>query len=630
MKNKTDSFSVNILAGAVVIGAILLFAAATSRAETVDFESDRWTLVNAEIKQHLGRKCLSGIAYLEDVEFEDGVIEVDIAVDGSRSYPGIVFRKTSPRDYERFYIRPHRAGLYSDALQYTPVFNGIAGWQLYNGDGFTAEVELPTDRWIRLRMEVKGTQARLYIDDAKEPALEISELQHGVSRGSIGVFGPKDATAYFSNFTYHLNADLQFEPPAERMPPLGLITDWEISRPFRVSEIDVEHSPGHQGLTLTWQQVETGPNGLVDIARYTPRVGRVADWVWARTTINADIDTVRELRYGYSDYVSVFLNGRLLCQGFSGYQSRDPSFLGIIGLNDVVFLPLKKGENELIFAVGESFGGWGFMAQFGDTVYLGQGVQKVWEIIQTFKYPESAVYDENRNVIYVSNYLRDVGNEFISRIGLRGVIRDLEWVTGLNRPTGMLLDGDTLFVVERRNLAVIDVETGEITNRYPIPGAVFPNDIARDATGTIYVSDTQGNKIHRFKDGQFEIWLEGGAISDPNSLLFYDGRLLVGNSGDACLKSVKPGDKTISVVTCLEDGAIIDGIKPDGRGNLIVSNYNGRIYLVSPAGDKTLLLDSSARPMNCADFEYVAKEQLLVIPTFIDNRVMTYTYSTAP
>ncbi len=123
-------------------------------------------------------------------------------------------------------------------------------------------------------------------------------------------------------------------------------------------------------------------------------------------------------------------------------------------------------------------------------------------------------------MIYVSNYLRDIGNEFISRIGLYGVIRDLEWVTGLNQPTGMLLDGDSLFVVERRNLAVIDAETGEITNRYPIPGAVFPNDIARDATGTIYVSDTQGNKIHRFKDGQFEIWLEDDAISDPNSLSF--------------------------------------------------------------------------------------------------------------
>jgi hypothetical protein len=29
---------------------------------------------------------------------------------------------------------------------------------------------------------------------------------------------------------------------------------------------------------------------------------------------------------------------------------------------DSVFLPLRKGENELLFAVSESFGGWGLIA----------------------------------------------------------------------------------------------------------------------------------------------------------------------------------------------------------------------------------------------------------------------------
>ncbi|MCP4713046.1 MAG: hypothetical protein GY869_30830, partial [Planctomycetes bacterium] len=34
----------------------------------------------------------------------------------------------------------HRSGLYTDALQYSAVFNNIAGWQLYNGDGATAGI----------------------------------------------------------------------------------------------------------------------------------------------------------------------------------------------------------------------------------------------------------------------------------------------------------------------------------------------------------------------------------------------------------------------------------------------------------------------------------------------------------
>jgi len=94
-------------------------------------------LQNAQIVEHMDRKCLIGSAFLKDVEFENGVIEVDIAVDGSRSYPGVIFRMESEGNYERFYIRPHRPDFYSDNLQYVPAFNGIDGWQLYNGEGYT-------------------------------------------------------------------------------------------------------------------------------------------------------------------------------------------------------------------------------------------------------------------------------------------------------------------------------------------------------------------------------------------------------------------------------------------------------------------------------------------------------------
>ncbi len=34
--------------------------------------------------------------------------------------------------------------------------------------------------------------------------------------------------------------------------------------------------------------------------------------------------------------------------------------------NDAVYLPLQRGENELVVAVAESFGGWGLIARFDD------------------------------------------------------------------------------------------------------------------------------------------------------------------------------------------------------------------------------------------------------------------------
>jgi hypothetical protein len=55
---------------------------------------------------------------------------------------------------------------------------------------------------------------------------------------------------------------------------------------------------------------------------------------------------------------------------FSGdntYRSRSQRYLGVVTVeNDAVYLPLRRGENELVVAVAESFGGWGLIARFGD------------------------------------------------------------------------------------------------------------------------------------------------------------------------------------------------------------------------------------------------------------------------
>jgi hypothetical protein len=89
--------------------------------------------------------------------------------------------------------------------------------------------------------------------------------------------------------------------------------------------------------------------------------------VYARTTIESDRDQVKKLYIGYSDDVSVFLNGKILFRGRSAQNFRDPGFLGIVNPeNDAVYLPLKKGSNELMLAVSELGGGWGFICRWAD------------------------------------------------------------------------------------------------------------------------------------------------------------------------------------------------------------------------------------------------------------------------
>ena len=613
----------------LMLCALTIAPASECGAETVGFDSDRWTKPNARVFEHLGRNALMGMAYLADVEFENGVIEVDIAVTGKRSYPGIRFRMQNAGDYEECYVRPHRAGLYSDAVQYTPVFSGISCWQLFNGEGYTSATEISPDEWVHMKIEVLGDQARVYLGDAAEPVLVIGRLEHGLSKGGIGVSGPMDGSACFSNFAYHATEDLEFVRPVPTEIAPGTVLDWEVSQSFRISELDLNAYPLEQDLgELQWRQTTAQWNGLVNVARLMGRSSREPECVLARTVLASDGDETREIQFGYSDWVGVFLNGDMLFSGNSSYRGRDPSFLGIVGLNDALYLPLRRGENELLLVVAESFGGWGFMCRDATAVFRYAGVSKVWETGKEFKVPESIAYDPAAGVVYVSNYdaydpSRGEGRQSISKVSLDGEILDLSWATGLENPTGMAVSGDRLFVVERSGLAEIDTGTGMVVARHPAVGQGFLNDAAADGAGNIYVSDSRGGVIYRLDEKGLEVWVEDDAISQPNGLHVSEGRLLVGNNGDGSLKAVDLATREVSTIVHMGPG-IIDGIASDIHGNYIVSHWEGRVYRISPAGEKVKILDVTGPLENCADLEFVPETGLLVIPGFTGNTVRAY------
>lgn len=612
--------------------AVMLCAVAGgARAQqTIAFDEQTWNFRNAATLEYGGRTCLEGMASLENVEFGDGVIEVDVIFpkDNARSYPGINFRIQSERNYERFYIRPHRGSLYPDVLQYTPVVNGVAGWQLYSGDGYTAMADIPIDEWIHVRMEIKGSQGRVFFGGSERPALVIDRLEHGTSRGAIGLMGPRDGTAYFSNFSYTAGGDLSFLPPPPLETPPGMMTGWELSQPIKFTQIALDAYPDPALLgSAAWQQIEAAPPGLVDVARYVQRTGGI-ECVLAKRTIHADQARMMELQFGYSDIVSVFLNGRLLYTGASAYQQRDPSFLGIVGLFDALYLPLDAGDNELMLLVAESFGGWGFMCREGNVSFERAGMTRRWLTGDDFLVPETVLYDPADRVLYVSNYDayragNPVDRQFITRMKLDGTIDSLKWVAGLVNPTGMCLAHGKLYVVERRTLTEIDRASGTVVNRFNYPQAGFPNDIAPASDGSLYISDSNANAIYRFADGSFEIWLSGDEIRNPNGLQIHGNSLIVGNNGDRSLKTVDIATKEISTIATLPTG-VIDGIETDRDGNFLVSQAVGRLYRITPEGSITTLLDTTGLERGTANFAYVAEENLLVIPTFTDNRVVAY------
>ena len=76
------------------------------------------------------------------------------------------------------------------------------------------------------------------------------------------------------------------------------------------------------------------------------------------------------MHVGFSDRAVVYLNGQPLFAGRDDYKSRDYRFLGSIGWWDTLFLPLQAGDNEIVIAVSETFGGWGIQARFTDPTGL--------------------------------------------------------------------------------------------------------------------------------------------------------------------------------------------------------------------------------------------------------------------
>src|SRR5437762_3807046 len=196
------------------LGVVCLGAFWAAQAESIPTDSPRWQLKGqAKVTEYLGRRCLSlagGSASLKDFEMTDGVIDVDMAGSGARGFYNILFRTQPDGNSEEVYLRPHKTGL-DDAQQYTPILNGAAVWQIYNGPGFTRAVDIPRGVWFHVRLEITSAQAKLYVNDMREPSLVINDLKSGIRKGGVGLEG----AAYVSN------VDIRETPPVawERHEP---------------------------------------------------------------------------------------------------------------------------------------------------------------------------------------------------------------------------------------------------------------------------------------------------------------------------------------------------------------------------------------------------------------------------
>jgi hypothetical protein len=312
---------------------------------------------------HLGRPCITletPIATVADVALEDGVIELDLAVSAQRGFHGLVWRLADRENFESFFIRPHQMGN-PDAVQYTPVFNDVSAWQLYHGPGFWAPLAFPLGDWFTIRVAFQGSRAEMFVGDAREPGLVVRDLKQPIAAGGIGIMAGSPSI-HVARFAYDTEAMLGAPLPPGPPPAAGIVTNWRVSDPFPEALLDGEPVLEPALAARTWTEFEAEPTGLVDLARVSG-IRNGCNTVLARATLTAPEAELRALELGFSDRAVVYLNGRALYRGDDTYRSRDYRFLGSIGWHDTLFLPLDAGDNDLVVAVSEDFGGWGVQAR---------------------------------------------------------------------------------------------------------------------------------------------------------------------------------------------------------------------------------------------------------------------------
>jgi len=354
------------------------------------FETDKWDFVGEHrIEKYLGRDALVlnpkgfGMATLKDSEFENGVIEYDIAFPDSkkdesydmnfpngRMFGGIRFRTKSPGTNESFYMRSHNSGK-ADANQYTPDYNDLAGWQLYYGENYSAQMEYPLGEWMHVKLVISDQLADIYIMDMNKPALTV-ELKQITTSGKIALWSLNmGSEARFANFE-HTSTDsvkITGKPKALKEVSKGTIMSYQVSNGFNEASLDNKFQLSESDKKdLNWTKLDAEKTGLVNLAQLQkPEENK--DTVFAKVNINSEKDQIKKLDFGFSDRVRVYLNNKLLFAGHDEYASRDHRFLGTIGYYDSIYLDLNKGDNELILAITEPIGmsgGWGVQGKFED------------------------------------------------------------------------------------------------------------------------------------------------------------------------------------------------------------------------------------------------------------------------
>ena len=153
-------------------------------------------------------------AAVEGLEFDHGIIEAELAGapspsagEAARGFVGIAFRiQNDMRTFDAFYLRPTNGRAEDqERRNHSVQYISHPDWPWFRlrketPSKYESYVDLQPDVWTRIKIDVRGTRARLYVHDQEQPALVVNDLKTGAQgKGAVGLFVGSGTVAHFRN-----------------------------------------------------------------------------------------------------------------------------------------------------------------------------------------------------------------------------------------------------------------------------------------------------------------------------------------------------------------------------------------------------------------------------------------------
>jgi len=178
---------------------------------------DGWKIINRKAELiddsigkvvHLNSQPGDGVAWLENFDFENGVIEVDIKgkdAQGS-SFVGVAFRVVDEESYDGVYFRPFNfmsvdSVKKDHSVQY--VSQPDYTWQKLRGE-FPGKYENPVnpvpnpDSFFHAKIVIEKPKVSVYVNNSSEPSLVVDELSSRTG-GWLGLWVGNYSEGMFSS-----------------------------------------------------------------------------------------------------------------------------------------------------------------------------------------------------------------------------------------------------------------------------------------------------------------------------------------------------------------------------------------------------------------------------------------------